>query len=114
MAWGRKKSGGRPEPLFGLPAALADLRLSPADRIPAATDDEKPKKSVSRRKHEEDDDEPPPRERKRPARHARGGPRRAAAARPKAARGQRWRQAAGEIARPVQVRPAGLLGCGSR
>jgi len=29
MAWGRKKSGGRKEPLFGLPAALADLRLSP-------------------------------------------------------------------------------------
>ena len=34
MAWGRKKSGGRKEPLFGLPAALADLRLSPEDRIP--------------------------------------------------------------------------------
>src|SRR6187399_2549944 len=76
MAWGRKKSGGRTEPLFGLPAALADLRLSPADRIPAATDDEKPKKSVSRRKHEEDDDEPPPRERK--PRAAKGGGKRRA------------------------------------
>src|SRR6187399_3616412 len=74
MAWGRKKSGGRTEPLFGLPAALADLRLSPADRIPAATDDEKPKKSVSRRKHEEDDDEPPSRERK--ARGAKSGAKR--------------------------------------
>ena len=53
------------EPLFGLPAALADLRLSPEDRIPAAVDDDKPKKSVPKRKHEEDDDEPPPpRERK--------------------------------------------------
>src|SRR6187455_2380223 len=79
MAWGRKKSGGRTEPLFGLPAALADLRLSPADRIPAATDDEKPKKSVSRRKHEEDDDEPPPRERK--PRAAKGGARRRAKSR---------------------------------
>src|SRR3954467_6632425 len=59
MAWGRKNSGGRKEPLFGLPAALADLRLSPEDRVPAATDD-RPKKS----KPEEDDDEPPPRERK--------------------------------------------------
>ena len=66
MAWGRKKRGGRKEPLFGLPAALADLRLSAEDRIPAATDDDdKPKKSVPKRKHEEeDDDEPAPRERK--------------------------------------------------
>ena len=63
MAWGRKKSGGRKEPLFGLPAALADLRLTPADRIPDAADDEKPKKSVPKRKPEADDDEPP-RERK--------------------------------------------------
>ena len=59
MAWGRKKSGGRKEPLFGLPAALADLRLSPADRIPAAED--KPKKS--KRKNDDSDGEPP-RERK--------------------------------------------------
>src|SRR5215213_5823295 len=69
MAWGRKKNGGRKEPRFGLPAALADLRLSPEDRIPAAVDDDKPKKSVPKRKHDEDDDEPAPRERKpRPAR----------------------------------------------
>ena len=61
MAWGRKKSGGRKEPLFGLPAALAELRLSPADRIPDA--EEKPKKSSSRRQGDDSDDEPP-RERK--------------------------------------------------
>jgi penicillin-binding protein 1A len=65
MAWGRKKSGGRKEPRFGLAAALADLRLDPKDRIPAAGD--KPKKAA-RRRAEEDDDEspppPPPRERK--------------------------------------------------
>jgi penicillin-binding protein 1A len=60
MVWGRKKSGGRKEPLFGLPAALADLRLSPEDRIPAAED--KPKKSSAKRKAEDSDDEP--RERK--------------------------------------------------
>ncbi|MGF6428452.1 MULTISPECIES: transglycosylase domain-containing protein [Bradyrhizobium] len=44
MAWGRKKGGGRKEPLFGLPAALADLKLSPSDRIPGG-DDDKPAKS---------------------------------------------------------------------
>src|SRR5215204_2328193 len=79
MAWGRKKNGGRKEPLFGLPAALADLRLSPEDRIPAAVDDDKPKKSVPKRKHDEDDDEPPPRERK--PRPARGGAKRRAKSR---------------------------------
>ena len=79
MAWGRKKSGGRKEPLFGLPAALADLRLSPEDRIPAANDDDKPKKSVPKRKPEEDDDDEPPRERK--PRVARGGARRRAKSR---------------------------------
>jgi penicillin-binding protein 1A len=61
MAWGRKKSGGRKEPRFGLAAALADLRLDPKDRIPAAND--KPKKAAKRRA-EDDDDPPPPRERK--------------------------------------------------
>ncbi|MFL6791845.1 MAG: transglycosylase domain-containing protein [Bradyrhizobium sp.] len=60
MAWGRKKSGGRKEPLFGLPAALAELRLSPEDRIPAAED--KPKKSSAKRKSVDTDE--PPRERK--------------------------------------------------
>lgn len=43
MAWGKKK-GARKEPLFGLPAALADLRLTAADRIPGG--DDKPKKSA--------------------------------------------------------------------
>ncbi|KJC61665.1 penicillin-binding protein [Bradyrhizobium sp. LTSPM299] len=47
MAWGHKKSGGRKEPLFGLPAALSDLRLSIADRIPGG-DDDKPAKSKPR------------------------------------------------------------------
>ncbi|RTE93232.1 penicillin-binding protein 1A [Bradyrhizobium sp. LVM 105] len=67
MAWGKKK-GGRKEPLFGLPAALADLRLTAADRIPGGGDD-KPKKSAkspARRKGEDAGDEPP-RERKAPA-----------------------------------------------
>ena len=72
MAWGRKKSGGRKEPLFGLPAALADLRLTVADRIPFA--DDKPKKTSAKTsaksspkgKSEAPDDEPP-RERKQPA-----------------------------------------------
>jgi penicillin-binding protein 1A len=61
MAWGRKKSGGRKEPRFGLAAALADLRLDPKDRIPAAND--KPKKTA-RRRAGEDDEPPPPRERR--------------------------------------------------
>jgi penicillin-binding protein 1A len=62
MAWGRKKSGGRKEPLFGLPAALADLRLTPADRIANAED--KPKKtaakSSAKRRNDDSDDQPPP------------------------------------------------------
>src|SRR5206468_2806251 len=60
MAWGRKKSGGRKEPLFGLAASLSELRLGPQDR--AADNYERPKKSA-KRKPENDDDEPP-RERK--------------------------------------------------
>ncbi|MCP3462387.1 MULTISPECIES: transglycosylase domain-containing protein [unclassified Bradyrhizobium] len=63
MALGKKK-GGRKEPLFGLPAALADLRLTAADRIPNAADD-KPKKAKAKRKSDDADDEPP-RERKAP------------------------------------------------
>ena len=53
--------------MFGLPAALADLRLTVADRIPNA--DDKPKKSAkssAKRKSENSGDEPP-RERKAPA-----------------------------------------------
>ena len=58
MGLGKKKAG-RKEPLFGLPAALADLRLTAADRIPNAED--KPKKSAkpsAKRKPEEPDEEP--------------------------------------------------------
>ena len=62
MAWGRKKSGGRKEPQFGLAASLAELRLSPQDRV-SADDDDKPKKSSARRKTDESDDDAP-RERK--------------------------------------------------
>src|SRR5215471_1300757 len=67
MVWGRKKSGERKEPRFGLAAALVDLRLDPKDRIPSA-DEEKPKKMASKRKiveeDEGDDSPPPPREKK--------------------------------------------------
>src|SRR5581483_10821619 len=61
MAWGRKKSGERKEPRFGLAAALAELRLDPKDRIPSANE-EKPKKMASKRKvvDEDGDDDPPP------------------------------------------------------
>ncbi|MBR0718026.1 transglycosylase domain-containing protein [Bradyrhizobium liaoningense] len=65
MAWTKKKGGGRKEPLFGLPAALADLRLTAADRIPNAED--KPRKSTSQSSAKRKSDDPgsePPRERK--------------------------------------------------
>src|SRR3954453_16484587 len=66
MALGRKKSGGRKEPQFGLAASLSDLRLSAQDRVPAPADDEKPKKiSGGKRKApepEDNDEAPPPRE----------------------------------------------------
>ncbi|MET4476958.1 penicillin-binding protein 1A [Bradyrhizobium sp. F1.13.3] len=62
-----KKKGGRKEPLFGLPAALADLRLTAADRIPGGDDKpKKPTKSSAKRKSEDAGDEQP-RERKAPA-----------------------------------------------
>ncbi len=73
MAWGRKKSGGRREPQFGLAAALSELRLSPQDRIPAAAD-EPPKKRPAKRKIPETDNDAP-RERK-PRAHRGGGKRR--------------------------------------
>jgi penicillin-binding protein 1A len=65
MAWGRKKSGGRKEPQFGLAASLSELRLGPQDRVARDDnddDDDKPKKSPKRKPAEPDDD--PPRERK--------------------------------------------------
>jgi penicillin-binding protein 1A len=78
MAWVRKK-GGRKEPLFGLPAALADLRLSPDDRVPGG--DSRPKKSAKRKTDDDDDDEPPPERKPRASRSdskrktkPRGGP----------------------------------------
>ena len=46
MALGRKKSGGRKEPLFGLAASLSELRLGPQDRVPNS--DSKPKKSAAK------------------------------------------------------------------
>src|SRR3954447_7863026 len=68
MAWGRKKGGGRNEPRFGLAAALADLRLSPQDRIP--TGEDKPKKSPAKPAIDDGDDgdEMPPERKRRPAR----------------------------------------------
>src|SRR3954462_13753429 len=45
MAWGRKKSGGRREPMFGLAASLSELRLGPQDRGTGADDKPKPKAS---------------------------------------------------------------------
>src|ERR1700737_2326220 len=48
MAWGRKKSGGRREPQFGLAASLAELRLGPQHRV--AGNDETPKKPSPKRK----------------------------------------------------------------
>jgi penicillin-binding protein 1A len=68
MAWGRKKGGGRKEPLFGLAAALSDLRLSPQDRI--TIDDAPPNKQAPKPKSsrssssEPDDEDEAPRERK--------------------------------------------------
>ncbi|WP_354031669.1 PBP1A family penicillin-binding protein [Bradyrhizobium sp. S3.2.6] len=62
-----KKKGGRKEPLFGLPAALADLRLTAADRIPGGGND-KPKKSSSKRKSDKSDDEPPREQKSQPSR----------------------------------------------
>jgi len=69
MALGRKKSGGRKEPLFGLSAALSDLRLSPDDRVPGGNS---PKKA-SKPKNDDIDDEPPP---ERKPRASRGGTKR--------------------------------------
>src|SRR5712675_2338999 len=82
MAWGRKKSGGRKEPQFGLGASLSELRLGPQDRLPSA-DDDAPKKSPKRKAAvaaDIDDDDAPP-ERKPRAR--RGGSKRRSRGRPR-------------------------------
>src|SRR3984893_18246017 len=66
MAWGRKKSGGGKEPRFGLAASLAELRLSPQDRVTVGDEDdedETPKKPSAKRKARDADDDAP-RERK--------------------------------------------------
>src|SRR3954467_11628104 len=57
MAWGRKKSGGRREPMFGLAASLSELRLGPQDRVTVA--DDKPKSKASKAKTREPDRKPP-------------------------------------------------------
>src|SRR4051812_7509217 len=57
MAWARKKSGGRREPMFGLAASLSELRLGPQDRVTLA--DDKPKGKASKAKPREPDRDPP-------------------------------------------------------
>ncbi|UYO40296.1 penicillin-binding protein [Rhodopseudomonas palustris] len=47
MAWGRKKAGERREPKFGSGESLADMRLTPQDRVNVA--DDKPKKKPTGR-----------------------------------------------------------------
>ncbi|MFZ0767278.1 MAG: penicillin-binding protein, partial [Bradyrhizobium sp.] len=64
MAWRRKKGGGRKEPMFGLAAALSELRLSPADRIPGAGGSASKKSSRAKSDDIDDDEEELPRERK--------------------------------------------------
>ena len=62
MALGRKKSGGRKEPLFGLAASLSELRLGPQDRVPGSDDEPKKKPTPKRKASDSGDDAP--RERK--------------------------------------------------
>src|SRR6201991_2967229 len=61
MAWARKKSNGRREPMFGLAASLSELRLGPQDRV--TIPDDKPKKPAAKRKSSGADNDAP-RERK--------------------------------------------------
>jgi len=58
MALRRKKSSVRKEPQFGLGASLAELRLSPRDRIPNG--ESKTRKPAAKRPVEDDDNDPPP------------------------------------------------------
>src|SRR6202171_3763391 len=68
MAWGRKNSGGRREPQFGLAASLAELRLGPQDRV--AGNAETPKNPPPKRKTGDADNDAP---RERKPRANRGG-----------------------------------------
>jgi penicillin-binding protein 1A len=72
MAWGKKNSGGRKEPQFGLAASLSELRLGPQHRV--NVEDETPKKPAPKRKSEDANDDAP-RER-RPRAKRSGGKRR--------------------------------------
>jgi penicillin-binding protein 1A len=56
MAWGRKKSGGRKEPQFGLAASLSELRLGPQDRVASGDDESKKKPSAKRKASDSGDD----------------------------------------------------------
>src|SRR6266849_5760656 len=70
MAWGRKKGGGRKEPQFGLAASLAELRLSPQDRVTVGDEDdedETPKKPSAKRKARDADDDAPRERKPRPS-----------------------------------------------
>jgi penicillin-binding protein 1A len=87
MAWGRKKSGGRKEPQFGLGASLAELRLGPQDRIPSSESKLK-KPSVKRKIVDDDDDDDPPPARK--PRASRSGARRRSKSRVSIARLLYW------------------------
>jgi penicillin-binding protein 1A len=74
MAWGRKKSGGRREPQFRLAASLADLRLSPKDRVTVGDDDgddDEPPKKPSKRKARDPDDDAPRERKPRPSKASR-------------------------------------------
>ncbi|HXQ04147.1 MAG TPA: transglycosylase domain-containing protein, partial [Bradyrhizobium sp.] len=70
MAWGRKKGGGRKEPRFGPAASLAELRLSPQDRVTVGDEDdedETPKKPSAKRKARDADDDAPRERKPRPS-----------------------------------------------
>ena len=68
MAWGRKKSGGRKEPQFGLAAALSELRLVAAGPRPGRR--RQAEKSLRQTQSRATSDDEPPRERSRARREA--------------------------------------------
>src|SRR5436305_11439553 len=72
MAWGRKKSGGRREPMFWLAASLSELRLGPQDRVTVANDRPKTKAPKTKARTPDLPREREPRGGKRKSRSARG------------------------------------------